>query len=123
MKVQDVIFRAMAKKITWSQAAEVLGISELTMLQRLARYKQRGYDPRWQRGRPKTGLALVHLAIAERILALYQQNYVGFDIDDFHMELKQVHGISVDYSWLELALRGAGLLGKDLRNRPQSPDH
>ena len=53
MKVEDVIFRAMAKKITWSQAAEVLGISESTMLHRLANYKQRGYDPRWQRGRPK----------------------------------------------------------------------
>jgi len=61
--------------------------------------------------------------MAERILALYQQNYVGFDITDFHMKLKQVHGISVDYSWLKLALQGAGLLGNGSRNRRQSPDH
>jgi len=45
----------------------------------------------------------VHLAIAERILASTNRNYVGFDISDFHMKLKQVHGISVDYSWLKLA--------------------
>jgi hypothetical protein len=28
MKVQEAIFRAMAKKITWWQAAEILGISD-----------------------------------------------------------------------------------------------
>lgn len=73
--------------------------------------------------RPKTGLALVRLAIAEKILALYQQDYVGFDISNFHMKLKQVHSISVDCSWLKLALQGAGLLGNGLRNCRQSADH
>ncbi|MHB8302367.1 MAG: hypothetical protein ACYDC6_05945 [Acidobacteriaceae bacterium] len=29
MKVQEVILRAMAKKITWWQAAEIIGISGL----------------------------------------------------------------------------------------------
>jgi len=28
MKVQEVILRAMAKKITWWQAAEIIGISD-----------------------------------------------------------------------------------------------
>jgi len=28
MKVQEVILRAMAKRITWGQAAEIIGISE-----------------------------------------------------------------------------------------------
>ena len=118
MKVEDIIFRAMAKKITWSQAAEVLGIPESTMLHRLANYKQRGYDPRWQRRRPKNGLALVRLAIAEKILALYQQNYMGLNVSGFQKKLKQVHGIRVDYAWLKIALQGAGLLGNGRRNRP-----
>ena len=30
MKVQEVILQAMAKKISWWQAAEILGISERT---------------------------------------------------------------------------------------------
>ena len=121
VKVEDIIFRAMAKKITWSQAAEVLGIPESTMLHRLANYKQRGYDPRWQQGRPKNGLALVHLAIAEKILALYQQKYMGLNISCFHKKLKQTHGITVDYSWLKLAIQGAGLLDNGRRNRPPDP--
>jgi hypothetical protein len=31
MKVQEVILRAMAKRITWWQAAEIIGISERQM--------------------------------------------------------------------------------------------
>ena len=31
MKVQEVILRAMAKKITWWQAAEIIGISDRQM--------------------------------------------------------------------------------------------
>jgi len=31
MKIQEVILRAMAKKITWWQAAEIIGISDRSM--------------------------------------------------------------------------------------------
>ena len=31
MKVQDVLLKAMAKKITWWEAAEIIGVSERTM--------------------------------------------------------------------------------------------
>jgi len=31
VKIQDVILRAMAKKITWWQAAEIIGISDRSM--------------------------------------------------------------------------------------------
>ena len=31
MKVQDVLLKAMAKKITWWAAAEILGVSDRTM--------------------------------------------------------------------------------------------
>jgi len=31
MKLQDVLLRAMAKKITWWKAAEIIGVSDRTM--------------------------------------------------------------------------------------------
>jgi hypothetical protein len=31
MKVQDVLLKAMAKKITWLAAAEIIGVSDRTM--------------------------------------------------------------------------------------------
>jgi len=44
MKVQEVILRAMAKKITWWQAAEIIGISDRHMRRWRERYEEFGYD-------------------------------------------------------------------------------
>ncbi len=38
MKVQEVILRALAKKITWWQAAEIIGISDRQMRRWRERY-------------------------------------------------------------------------------------
>ena len=42
MKLQDVMLQAMAKKITWWQAAEILGISDRHMRRIRERYVERG---------------------------------------------------------------------------------
>ena len=42
MKLQDVMLRAMAKRITWYQAAEILGISGRQMLRWQTRFKHEG---------------------------------------------------------------------------------
>ena len=42
MKVQEVILRAMAKKITWWQAAEIIGISDRQMGRWRERYEEFG---------------------------------------------------------------------------------
>jgi hypothetical protein len=42
MKVQEVILRAIAKKITWWQAAEIIGISERQMRRLHERYEEFG---------------------------------------------------------------------------------
>src|SRR5258707_13683073 len=51
MKIQEVILRAMAKRITWWQAAEIIGISERQMRRWHRRYEQWGYDGLWDRRR------------------------------------------------------------------------
>src|ERR1700693_506938 len=44
MKVQDVMLQAMAKKITWWQAAEILGISDRHTRRWRERYVEEGYN-------------------------------------------------------------------------------
>jgi transposase len=44
MKVQEVIMRALAKKIRWYEAAEILGISIRQMRRRKDRWDRQGYD-------------------------------------------------------------------------------
>jgi transposase len=44
MKVQEVILRAIAKKITWWQVAEIIGISDRSMRRWRERYEQHGFE-------------------------------------------------------------------------------
>jgi len=56
MKAQEVILRAMATRITWWQAAEIIGINERHMRRWRERYEAFGYDELFdrRRGTPST---------------------------------------------------------------------
>jgi hypothetical protein len=43
MKLQDVIPNAMAKKISWMEAAEIAGVTDRTMRRIRERYEEFGY--------------------------------------------------------------------------------
>ena len=62
MKIQEVILRALAKKITWWQAAEIIGVGERTMRRWKEEYDEHGYDGLFDRRprRPLPGM-LLHL--------------------------------------------------------------
>jgi len=44
MKVQDVLLKAMAKKITWWAAAEIIGVTDRTMGRWRQRLEEQGYS-------------------------------------------------------------------------------
>src|SRR5450755_4785481 len=60
MKVQEVILRAIAKRITWWQAAEIIGISDRQMRRWRERYEEFGFRGLFDRRRgkpsPKVGI-------------------------------------------------------------------
>src|SRR5437762_5604684 len=69
MKVQEVIMRAMAKRITWWEAAEILGIDVRTMRRWRERMKQDGFTGLFDRRKhpsPKR-VPLDHRASAESV--------------------------------------------------------
>jgi len=70
MKVQEVLLRAMAKKITWWQAAEIIGVSERTMRRWRERLEQDGYDGLADRRKGVVSPKRVPLAICEKVLGL-----------------------------------------------------
>jgi hypothetical protein len=53
MKVQEVMLQAMAKKITWFQAAEIIGISDRHMRRWRERYEEGGFRALFDRRRGK----------------------------------------------------------------------
>src|SRR5207302_10770760 len=70
MKVQDVMLQAMAKKITWWQAAEILGISDRHMRRWRERYVEEGYNGLLDRRRGKPSRRRVPVATVEKVFAL-----------------------------------------------------
>ena len=112
MKVQEVILRAMAKKITWWQAAEIIGISDRQMRRWRERYEEGGYDGLIDRRRGRPSEKRVPLAQAEQVLGFYREKYFDLNVRHFHEKLGAEHGIHLSYTWVKSALQGAGLVAK-----------
>ena len=126
MKVQEVILKAMAKRITWWEAAEILGIQDRTMRRWRGRMEKDGYAGLFDRRRhpsPKR----VPLEQAEQVLSLYQEKYPGFNVRHFHEKLGSEHEIELSYTWVKKALQTAGLVktakrgGPHRKRRPRRP--
>jgi transposase len=112
MKVQDVLLQAMAKKITWWQAAEILGISDRHMRRWRERYEAEGYNGLFDRRRGKPSRRRVPLATVEKVFALYREKYFDLNVQHFHEKLAAEHGIELSYTWVKQALQGAGLVAR-----------
>src|SRR5437879_1491201 len=112
MKVQEGILRAMAKKITWWQAAEIIGISDRQMRRWRQRYEEFGYDGLFDRRRGKPSPQRVRVATVEQVLALYREQYFDFNVRHFHQKLGEEHAIELSYSWVKAALQGSGLVAR-----------
>jgi transposase len=110
MKVQEVILRAVAKKITWWQAAEIIGISDRQMRRWRERYQEFGYDGLFDRRHGRPSPKRVPLATVELVLELYRERYFDLNVRHFQEKLRQQHQIGLSYSWVKAALQGAGLV-------------
>lgn len=127
MKIQEVLLRAMAKKITWWQAAEIVGATERTMRRWRERIEEHGYSGLSDGRKGKPSPRRVPLAMAEKVLRFYQERYYDLNMQHFHEKLREEHGIELSYAWVQKALQGAGLVtkrhkrGAHRRRRPRRP--
>src|SRR5499425_1051709 len=112
MKVQDVMLQAMAKKITWWQAAEILGISDRHMRRIRERYQEEGYNGLLDRRRGKPSRRRVPMAMVEKVFALYREKYFDLNVQHFPEKLQAEHGIGLSYTWVKQAMQGAGLVAR-----------
>src|SRR5262244_126229 len=112
MKMQEVLLRAMARKITWFQAAEILGFTDRHLRRIRERYEEFGYDGlcnrRWGQPSPKR----VPLTTVEKVLGLYRDKYFDLNVRHFHEKLREKHQIELSYTWVKAALQGAGLVAR-----------
>jgi len=127
MKVQEVILRAMAKKMTWWQAAEILGVSERTMRRWKFGYAKHGFRALFDKRKGKQSWRKVPTAEVEQVLSLYREQYYDMNVVHFHEKLVEEHGIHWSYSWVKNVLQESGLVKKvrsrrkHRKRRPRKP--
>ena len=127
MKIQEVLLRAMARKITWWQAAEILGFSDRHLRRIRERYQEFGYESMFDKRRGQPSPKRVPLGTVEQVLALYREKYFDLNVRHFHEKLRQQHQIDLSYTWVKSVLQGAGLVarqrqrGVHRQRRPRRP--
>lgn len=127
MKVQEVILQALAKKITWWQAAEIIGISDRQMRRWRERYEEFGFRGLFDRRQGKPSPKRVGMAVVEKVLSLYREQYFDLNVRHFHEKLSSEHQVELSYSWVKGLLQGAGLVargrqrGVHRKRRPRRP--
>ncbi len=127
MKIQEVLLRAMARKITWWQAAEILGFSDRHLRRVRERYEQFGYESMFDKRRGQPSPKRVPFATVEKVLALYRDQYFDFNVRHFHEKLREQHAIDLSYTWVKTVLQGAGLVARERKRgvhrkrRPRRP--
>ena len=117
MRLHDVLLKAMAKKITWWAAAEIIGVTDRTMRRWRERLEEGGYAGLVDRRKGKPSDKRVGLATVELVLKLYQETYFDLNVKHFHEKLSEDHNIRLSYTWVQLALQGAGLVARGRRRR------
>jgi transposase len=127
MKVQEVIVQAIAGKLTWIQAAEILGCSARTIRRYRLRLQHEGYDGLFDRRRRVPSPKKAPVAELQRVLALYREHYPGFNVRHFHQLARRHHQVRFCYAFVKKALQSAGLVatrrarGRHRRRREPRP--
>lgn len=127
MKIQEVILKAMAGKLKWWEAAEIIGVTDRTMRRWRQQYQEHGYSGLWDYRKRRPSPKRVAVADLEKVLRLYRERYFDFNVQHFHEKLREEHGLNYSYTWVKTALQEAGLVerrkkrGSHRKRRPRRP--
>ena len=127
MKVEEVIVRALAGKLTWLQAADILGRTPRSIRRLRWKFEHHGYDGLFDRRRQTPSPKRAAVADVQRVLALYRDRYQGFNVRHFHQLARRHHGVRFCYAFVKKALQTAGLVpthqprGRHRRRREPRP--
>ena len=120
LKFRDVFGRWQKGRLSESEAAELLGVTERTFRRWRRRYEGEGEGGLLDRRLGKPSPKRVAAAEAERIGRLYQDRYLGFTAKHFHEHAVVKHGLRWSYTWtktycriaaISRRRRGAGRIG------------
>ncbi|MBP1688976.1 MAG: transposase [Deltaproteobacteria bacterium] len=112
MTRSEVIVRAIAKEITWIQAAWICGITDRHMRRLKEGYLERGFDGLVDHRGGRSRRKRIAVETLEEVCSLKRERYADFSVQHFWEKVREEHKIAIGYTWLKLALQAAGLAEK-----------
>lgn len=108
----EIFLKTTAGKLTWTQAAEVLGITPRHMRRLRAEYQEYGIDAFYDNRGGKRRRKRILEETVVTICRLKQDVYFDFSVQHFYEKLIKEHGIQISYSWTKHVLQEAGIVKK-----------
>jgi len=113
MTRQEVITKAIARQISWLQAAQILRISARQMRRIKRKVEQFGMsavmDQRGKRPRRR----LIRTATIEMLIRLKRDVYPDFSLRHFYEQVSEKHQVKVSYNWMRLMLQAAEVVERE----------
>lgn len=112
MKVHEVFVRAVEGKLSWLQAADILGLSPRTIRRWRARMDRYGIPGLCDRRCQRPSSRAIKPDELRRWLRLYRTRYRGYNARHFWSTCRREHGLAWSYTLIRTALQAAGLVRK-----------
>ena len=109
-RFEEIHDRFSKGRLSASEAAEWLGVSERTFRRQRARFEEEGLAGLLDRRLGKASPHRVPADEVERVLELYRTRYTGWTVKHFHERLADKHGVKRSYGWTKSVLHTAGLV-------------
>ena len=127
MTRKEVVLKAIEQKISWIQAADILGITARQMRRVKVRYEKYGYGGLrdYRGGKPRR--KRIPIKVIQEICRLKREVYPDFSTKHFHEYAVEKHGLEISYNWARIVLEEAGIVekaearGKHRRRRERRP--
>jgi transposase len=110
----------MAKKISWWQASEILGISDRQMRRWRKWYEEFGFRGLFDRRRGEPLPKRAAVATVERVLEPYRERYFDLNMRHVDEKLGAQHQIRLSCSWVRRILQGAGMVARGRKPRSRT---
>lgn len=127
MKFAEIHDRFRRGRLSASDAADWLGVSERTFRRLRGRYEAEGPVGLLDRRLGKVSPHRIAADEVERIVALYRDRYAGWTVKHFHERATERHGLAASYGWTKSVLHASGLVrpaprrGAHRKKRPRKP--
>ncbi len=109
---KDVILKAIEGKLSWLQAADILGITPRHIRRLKKSYEQGGWGGLRDHRAGALRRKRLPVATIRELLKLRRERYPDFSIQHFYDFATEKHGLKLSYSWTRIVLQEAGLAEK-----------